>query len=117
MPDKRIKKGIRRGPAFHILVDGEKITAHEGETVAAVLMAKGRTALRRTAKKNEPRGMYCGIGLCQECLMTINGIPNQRACQTLATPGCRVETQTGHGGFFHVKDREKTPRPQKNHGK
>jgi aerobic-type carbon monoxide dehydrogenase small subunit (CoxS/CutS family) len=43
--------------------------------------------------------MYCGIGLCYECTMVIDGVPNTRACQTLATPGCRVETQVGLGSM------------------
>ena len=49
--------------------------------------------MRRTTKKGEPRGVYCGIGVCQECRMTVDGIPNIQACQTLAAPGCRIETQ------------------------
>ena len=46
-------------------------------------------------KKKHPRGMYCGIGLCHECMMVINGVPNTKACQTLAEPGCHVKTQHG----------------------
>jgi aerobic-type carbon monoxide dehydrogenase small subunit (CoxS/CutS family) len=61
------------------------------------LVAAGLLAFRQTAKRREPRGMYCGIGLCHECAMMINGVPNTRACQTPATPGCRVETQDGLG--------------------
>ena len=97
MIDRRVEKGVKRGKRFEIEVDGEKIIAYEGETVAAVLAAEGRRTLRRTVKKSHPRGMYCGIGLCYECMMVINGVPNIRACQTLATPGCRVETQNGLG--------------------
>ena len=91
--DKRIFKGVARGRSFEIEVDGEKIPAYEGETVGAVLLAAGRRTLRYTNKLEQPRGLYCGIGLCQECRMIINGIPNTQACQTLAAPGCRVETQ------------------------
>ena len=97
MTDPRVEKGVKRGRSFEIEVDGEKISAYEGETVAAALAAAGRRTFRRTIKKNHPRGMFCGIGLCYECIMVINGIPNTRACQTLATPGCRVETQEGLG--------------------
>jgi aerobic-type carbon monoxide dehydrogenase small subunit (CoxS/CutS family) len=94
---RRIGKGVERGSPFEIEVDGEKFIAYQGETVAAVLVAAGRRTLRWTAKRRQPRGMYCGIGLCHECLMVINGVPNTKACQTLATPGCRVETQRGLG--------------------
>ena len=98
MVNRRAGKGIKRGKSFEIEVDGEKLVAYEGETVAAVLMAAGRRTFRWTEKKKHPRGMYCGIGLCHECMMEINGVPNTKACQTPATPGCRVKTQRGLGG-------------------
>ena len=91
--DGRICRGVERGQAFEIEVDGEKIVAYEGETIGAALLAAGRRTLRFTHKLEQPRGLYCGIGLCQECRMTVNDIPNTQACQTLATPGCRIETQ------------------------
>jgi hypothetical protein len=97
MVDRRIGKGIKRGKSFEIEVDGERLVAYEGETVAAVLVAAGRRTFRWTEKKKHPRGMYCGIGLCHECMMVINGEPNTKACQTLATPGCQVKTQYGLG--------------------
>jgi sarcosine oxidase subunit alpha len=91
--ESRVYQGVERGQPFEIEVDGEKIVAYEGETIGAALLAAGRRTLRYTNKLEQPRGLYCGIGLCQECRMTINGIPNTQACQTLATPGCRIETQ------------------------
>ena len=91
--DKRIYEGVERGEPFEILVDGEKVLAYEGETVGAALIAAGCRTLRYTNKHEQPRGLYCGIGLCQECRMIINGVPNTQACQTPATPGCRVESQ------------------------
>jgi predicted molibdopterin-dependent oxidoreductase YjgC len=95
--NRRVEKGIARGRQFEIEVDGRKIIAYEGETVGTALVAAGVQTFRHTAKRNQPRGMYCGIGLCYDCAMVINGIPNTRACQTLATPGCRVQTQEGLG--------------------
>lgn len=92
-----MQKGVKRGHRFEIEVDGEKLVAYEGETIAAVVMAAGKRTFRHTPKRHHPRGMYCGIGLCHECLMVIDGMPNTRACQTLASPGCRVETQIGLG--------------------
>ena len=94
---RRIQKGVERGRQFEIIVDGEKIIAYGGETIAGALIANGRRAFRHTAKKHEPRGMYCGIGVCYECMMIVNGVPNTLTCQTMATPGCRVETQDGLG--------------------
>jgi hypothetical protein len=97
MANHRIIKGFERSKEFEIEVDGEKITAFQGETIASALIGAGRQTFRRTPKKNQPRGLYCGIGLCYECMMVVDGVPNTRACQTLATPGCRVETQEGLG--------------------
>ena len=91
--DQRIHKGVQRGEPFEITVDGEKILAYPGETIGAVLIAAGIRTLRHTNKLEQPRGLFCGIGVCQECRMIINGVPNTQACQTLATKGCRVETQ------------------------
>ena len=94
--DRRIYQGVKRGEPFEILVDGEKIRAYQGETVGAALIAAGRRTFRRTNKQDRPRGLYCGIGLCQECRMIIDGVPDTQACRTPATPGCRVETQPGN---------------------
>ena len=99
MLGRRIEKGIRHGQPLEIEVDGKKIVAYQGETVATALIAAGLRTFRRTVDKNEPRGIFCGIGLCFECRMIIDGVPNTRACQTLATPGCRVETQEGRGSL------------------
>lgn len=96
MVDLRIQRGIQRDKSFEIVVDGQPIEAFPGETIAAVLIASGKRTFRHTAKKQQPRGLFCGIGLCHECLMVVNGVPNTRVCQTLATPGCRVESQKGH---------------------
>lgn len=97
MANRRIQKGFERSKKFEIEVNGEKITAFEGETIASALIGAGKHTFRRTPKKNQPRGFYCGIGLCYECMMVVDGVPNTRACQTLAAPGCRVETQEGLG--------------------
>ena len=102
MITRRIQQGVTRGRQFEIEVDKEKIVAYEGETVAAALIASGRRTFHYTTKKNHPRGGFCGIGLCHDCLMIIDGIPNTRACQTLATPGCRVETQKGAGNLNEI---------------
>lgn len=73
-------------------VDGRPITTYAGETVAAVLLAEGVRAFRRTAQRGEPRGVFCGMGICYECLVTVDGAPNVRACVTTVTPGMSVET-------------------------
>jgi predicted molibdopterin-dependent oxidoreductase YjgC len=82
---------------FAIQLDGEAVPAEEGQTVAAALIAAGHRSWRRTRVANAPRGVFCGIGVCFDCLATINGRPNQRACLTEARPGDVVTTQEGAG--------------------
>ncbi len=74
-----------------IEVDGERVAARPGMTVAAALLAAGRRTLRRTAQ-GAPRGLFCGMGVCFDCLVTVDGAPNVRACVTQVAPGMRVET-------------------------
>lgn len=97
MTDLRIDGAVRRGPEVEIVVDGLPVIAFEGESVAAALFASGRRALRTTAQLHEPRGMYCGIGVCFDCVMTIDGKPNVRSCQTPVRAGMRIESQHGDG--------------------
>ena len=87
--------GIARGERFELRVDGERVPAHAGETIAAALLAAGRRALRRTAARGEPRGVYCAMGVCGECVMVVDGEPGVRTCVTLAAPGMTVQTQEG----------------------
>jgi predicted molibdopterin-dependent oxidoreductase YjgC len=95
--DRRIESGISRDPAIEIVIDGHSVRAFPGESIAAALLAAGKRALRTTARRSEPRGLYCGIGICFDCVMTVDGEPNVRACQTRVRPGMRIETQVGHG--------------------
>lgn len=80
-----------------IVVDGKMLYAREGETVAAALTANGIRVFRHTAKRREPRGLFCGIGQCTDCIMEIDGVPNQRTCMTVVREGMVVNTQNGHG--------------------
>ena len=61
--------------------EGRAIRGRAGETLAAALTAAGERALRKT-RGGERRGLFCGMGVCQECLVTIDGQANQRACMT-----------------------------------
>lgn len=80
-----------------LLVDGEPLEAREGESVAAALLAAGRRELRRTNRRDEARGLFCGMGVCFDCLMRIDGRPNVQACLVPVAEGMRVETQRGLG--------------------
>ncbi len=92
-PAKRITVGVERGPIIEIEVDGKSITAHEGETIAAALLASGRWAFRQTTGRGAPRGIYCGMGLCYDCVAIVNGVPNVRTCVTPVEAGMKIEIQ------------------------
>src|SRR5215831_20559914 len=74
-----------------IRFDGAEIEALPGETVAAALAAADIVAVRRS-RSGAPRGPYCGMGVCFDCLVTVDGRPNQRACLTKVEPGMDVRS-------------------------
>lgn len=59
---------------------GRTLHAREGQNVAAALTAAGVRSWRTTRRGQQPRGLFCGIGACFDCLLTIDGRPAQRAC-------------------------------------
>ena len=65
--------------------------AYQGETVGAALAALGQRAVRLSEKYGDLRGLFCGMGVCQECRVSVDGVPNVRACMTPVSPGMRVE--------------------------
>lgn len=83
---------VNRGQPFEIEVDGKAVQAYHGETVASVLMAAGIRSFGKDEYGTSPSRIYCNMGICQQCLMTINQQPNCQACKTLAKPGMKVET-------------------------
>ena len=95
--DLRMAGGVARGRALRITVDGEAIPAYEGESLAAALLAAGLRFTRWTARVGEPRGYFCGMGVCHDCLLTVDGQPNVRACMTPVREGLVAETQRGLG--------------------
>ncbi|GAA2145679.1 hypothetical protein GCM10009760_34550 [Kitasatospora kazusensis] len=87
----------RPGPAHTIEFDGREIPALPGQSIAAALWAADILAWRSTRVEGRPRGAFCGIGVCFDCLATVNGRANQRTCLLPARPGDTVRTQEGHG--------------------
>jgi len=81
----------------YIEVDGNRMKAIEGEPILAALLANGIRVSRFTKKRNEPRGLFCAIGHCTDCVMTVDGVPNVRTCVAPVEEGMRVETQRGLG--------------------
>jgi predicted molibdopterin-dependent oxidoreductase YjgC len=77
-----------------IVLDGRPVEAYEGETVAAVLLAEGEIETRTTVN-GEPRGIFCGMGVCFDCLVVVDGVPNTRACTTWVHDGMQVSRQDG----------------------
>jgi predicted molibdopterin-dependent oxidoreductase YjgC len=76
-------------------IDGEQVNAFEGETISGAMFAQGRRILRHTMKLGKPRSIFCGIGICYDCLVTVNGTPNIRACVTPVTDGMVIDTKAG----------------------
>jgi hypothetical protein len=77
--------------------DGRAVEARSGETIAAALLRVGTARFRQTRTRGESRGLYCGMGLCWDCAMVVDGRPDVRTCVEEVRPGMRVETQHGTG--------------------
>ncbi len=75
-----------------LTIDDADATAARGDTVAVALLNAGRTAWRLT-DDGEPRGLFCAIGVCFDCTLTIDGVANVRACMTPVRNGMRVVTE------------------------
>ncbi len=73
-----------------VIFDGYVVNVYEGDTLGACLMRAGVLTIRRSIS-GEPRGMFCGIGVCNECLVTVDGVRNVRACVNKARPGAVIQ--------------------------
>jgi predicted molibdopterin-dependent oxidoreductase YjgC len=79
----------------NVRVDGQEVPAHRGQTVAGVLLSAGRISWRTTRVGGRPRGVFCGIGVCFDCLVVVNGVPDVRACQRAVQDGDDIRLQHG----------------------
>jgi predicted molibdopterin-dependent oxidoreductase YjgC len=86
-----------RSKKVKITVDGEEIEALEGEMIASALTAAGIKVFRYTSKNKEPRGVFCAIGRCTDCVMVVNDMPNVRTCVTPVEDNMVIKTQEGLG--------------------
>ena len=84
-----------KGALVKFTFDGKEIEGYEGEPIAAALKAAGVMVHRYTKKKHKPRGIFCAIGRCTDCVMVVDGVPNVRTCITPLKAGMKVETQYG----------------------
>jgi aerobic-type carbon monoxide dehydrogenase small subunit (CoxS/CutS family) len=72
--------------------NGKSITCEKGQSIAAALIAADNRELRTTRFGNEPRSIFCGIGVCYDCVVVVNGVANQRSCLIEATDEMNVES-------------------------
>ena len=72
--------------------NGNPITCEKGQSIAAALIAADNRELRTTRFGNEPRSIFCGIGVCYDCVVVVNGVANQRSCLIEATDEMNVES-------------------------
>ena len=84
-----------KGEPVEFTFDGKPVKGYEGEPIAAALKAEGVMVHRYTQKEHKPRGIFCAIGRCTDCVMVVDGVPNIRTCITPLKRGMDVRTQYG----------------------
>jgi D-hydroxyproline dehydrogenase subunit gamma len=90
---RRLTEATR--PAVAMVIDGMPVAAQEGDSVAAAMLACDQSIARITPVSEALRAPFCLMGVCFDCLVTINGIANRQACMIAVRPGMRVETGRG----------------------
>ena len=95
IPKHPILGTYQKGEKIRFYLDGKEMYGYEGDTIAAALMAAGVTTHRHTRKKGTPRGIFCAIGRCTDCVMVVDGQINVRTCITPLKEGMQVQTQYG----------------------
>lgn len=84
--------------------DGITLSGLEGEPIAIALEASGIMIHRYTKKQHKPRGIFCAIGRCTDCVMVVDGKPNVRTCVTPLKEGMAVQTQYGVGTKDQIRE-------------
>ena len=97
----------QKGKSIEFTHDGNAMQGFEGEPIAVALRAAGVMAHRHTKKYDKPRGIFCAIGRCTDCVMVVNGKANVRTCITSLEEGMTVETQYGVSAKKPEKEPEK----------
>ena len=83
------------GEVVGVTVDGRSIEARAGDSVAAAMLAAGIERCRTTPAGGVPRAPYCMMGVCFDCLVTIDGVGNRQGCLVGVREGMAIETQHG----------------------
>ncbi len=86
---------FQKGRKVKFYFDNKEMEGFEGEPIAAALLAAGVTTHRYTRKAHKPRGIFCAIGRCTDCVRIVDGEINVRTCITPLKEGMRVQTQYG----------------------
>ncbi|MEN8214357.1 MAG: (2Fe-2S)-binding protein [Pseudomonadota bacterium] len=92
---KRLDESPRQ--TVTVIINGHHVVVPEGESVAAAVLAENIGFTRTTPVNNQPRAPFCMMGVCFDCLMVIDGVPNQQACMVQVRDGMRIERQHGSG--------------------
>lgn len=93
---KRLPEGDDLSVTFDF--EGQSVAARPGDTVAAAILVSGAAHTRTTPVTGAPRLPYCMMGVCFDCLMEIDGVPNQQACLVEVRDGMHVKRQVGARG-------------------
>ncbi|HLB39055.1 MAG TPA: 2Fe-2S iron-sulfur cluster-binding protein, partial [Actinomycetota bacterium] len=75
--------------------EGRRVETRDGDTIGSALFRDGVRTFNRSLKSHRRRGLYCATGDCANCLVTVDGLPGERACVTDARDGMRVQRETG----------------------
>lgn len=86
---------LEKGKEVTFFYNGLELKGYEGEPIAAALKAAGVMIHRYTKKEHKPRGIFCAIGRCTDCVMIVDGKPNVRTCVTPLVQGMDIKTQYG----------------------
>ncbi|MBL8344402.1 MAG: (2Fe-2S)-binding protein [Rubrivivax sp.] len=81
--------------AVSLHIAGRAVSAREGDSVAAAMLAAGISSCRTTPVSGAPRAPYCMMGVCFDCLVEIDGAANQQACMTAVRAAMVVQPQQG----------------------
>ena len=97
MPNDSVFRRLSDPPDGEVTIrfDGQPVAAREGDSVAAALLAAGFAALRTTPAGGNPRGPWCMMGVCFDCLVEIDGVPNMQACMTPVREGMEIRPMSG----------------------
>lgn len=78
-----------------LVIDGNRVQARDGDTVAAAMLAAGVDYCRTTPVSGASRAPYCMMGVCFDCLVTVDGVGNRQGCLVRVREGMHVELQYG----------------------